>query len=80
MLCLYGIIELDLISNLEWTTVVQGLQSLNMEEGVRLLRKWYIKDQNCIPASYILQPISSILENFFNSRQPKLQAADQADF
>ena len=59
---------------------MQGLQSLHMDEGVRLLKKWYIKDQNCIPASYILQPISSILENFFNSRQPKLQAADQAHF
>ena len=59
---------------------MQGLQSLNMEEGVRLLRKWYVKDQNCIPASYILQPISSLLPNFLNSRQPKLQAADQANF
>ena len=64
----------------QFECLVQGLQSLNIEEGVRLLRKWYVKDQNCIPASYILQPISSILENFFNSRQPKLQAADQALF
>ena len=48
-----------------------------MQDGVKLLKKWYIKDLNCVPASYILQPISSLLPNFFNSRQPKLQLADQ---
>ena len=57
--------------------MLQGLESLNMEDGVRLLKKWYIKDLNCIPACYILQPISSILPNFFNSRNPKLQKVDQ---
>ena len=57
--------------------MLQGLESLNMEDGVKLLKKWYVKDLNCIPVSYILQPISSMLPNFFNSRNPKLQTVDQ---
>ena len=57
--------------------LLQGLQSLGMEEGVKLLRTWYVKDLNCVPPSYILQPISSILPNFLNSRNSKLQQVDQ---
>ena len=36
-----------------------------------------MKDLNCIPICYILQPISSMLPNFFNTRNPKLQTVDQ---
>ena len=48
-----------------------------MQDGANLLRKWYIKDLNSVPPSYILQPISHLLPNFFNSRQPTLQLEDQ---
>lgn len=57
--------------------MLQGLESLNMEEGVKLLKKWYVKDLNCVPTSYILQPITSNLPHFFNSRNPKQQMVDQ---
>ena len=57
--------------------MVQGLESLNMGAGVKLLRQWYVKDLNCVPVSYILQPISTHLPDFFNSRNPRLQTQDQ---
>ena len=36
-----------------------------------------MKDLNCVPVSYILQPISTHLPDFFNSRNPRLQTQDQ---
>lgn len=40
------------------------LESQGMD--VSLLDKWYKKDSNAVPATSILQPISSILKNFNN--------------
>lgn len=36
------------------------------DDAVNLLSQWYKKDENAVPAVYILQPISSILPNFNN--------------
>lgn len=41
------------------------------------LDTWYKEDQNAVPAEYLLQPISSILKNFTNKKEPELQALDQ---
>ena len=58
----------------------EGLASLNLDDGVALLKKWFHKDLNCVPPLYVLQPISSILPNFLNSRKVKLQQADQEEW
>ena len=60
--------------------MLQGLDNLNMSEGVKLLKKWYVKDLNSIPHTFILQPISSLLPNFLNTRFPKLQMKDQEEW
>ena len=60
--------------------MIDGLASLNLGDGVTLLKKWFHKDLNCVPPLYVLQPISSILPNFLNSRKVKLQQADQEEW
>ena len=60
--------------------MMEGLTSLNLEDGVAILKKWFHKDLNCVPPLYILQPITSILPNFLNSRKVKLQQADQEEW
>ena len=60
--------------------MLDGLTSLNLDDGVALLKKWFHKDLNCVPPLYVLQPISSILPNFLNSRKVKLQQADQEEW
>lgn len=41
--------------------IIDSDPTMNVE--AELLSQWYKKDTNCVPASYILQPISSILPN-----------------
>ena len=60
--------------------MLDGLTSLNLDDGVALLKKWFHKDLNCVPPLYVLQPISSILPNFLNARKVKLQQADQEEW
>jgi hypothetical protein len=60
--------------------MVEGLASLNVEAGVKLLRKWYQKDTNFVPPLYVLQPITSILPNFLNQKKPQLQQVDQEEW
>jgi hypothetical protein len=60
--------------------MLEGLASLNIEDGVKLLRKWFHKDANCVPAVYLLQPITSHLPNFLNSKKAKLQQTDQEEW
>ena len=60
--------------------MLEGLASLNMGEGPKLLTKWFHKDSNCVPPVYVLQPISSILPNFLNSKKAKLQQRDQEEW
>lgn len=40
--------------------------STDLPDDVALLDKWYQKDENTVPAVYILRPISSIYYNFNN--------------
>ena len=51
-----GISEYELIHN----------NSDLCDNDIALLDRWYRKDDNAIPAVYLLQPISSILRNFNN--------------
>ncbi|XP_012943969.1 NACHT and WD repeat domain-containing protein 2 [Aplysia californica] len=45
---------------------------------VKLLDEWYKRDDNFVPAVYVLQPISSIFTNFNNKRHQRLMENDQA--
>ena len=38
----------------------------NVQSELELLDQWYKKDDNSVPAYYILQPISSIFQHFNN--------------
>ncbi|XP_064648000.1 NACHT and WD repeat domain-containing protein 2-like [Lineus longissimus] len=49
----------------------------NAPSELELLKTWYQKDENIIPAIYVLQPVSSILTNYNNKRHVRLQEADQ---
>ncbi|CAG5115605.1 unnamed protein product [Candidula unifasciata] len=49
----------------------------NLEE-LKLLDTWYKRDDNFVPAVYVLQPISSIYSNFNNKRHQRLMGHDQA--
>ncbi|XP_070204069.1 uncharacterized protein [Littorina saxatilis] len=43
-----------------------------------LLKKWFKKDNNAVPATYILQPISSQLPDYLsNQEEPRSKAANQ---
>ncbi|XP_065565326.1 NACHT and WD repeat domain-containing protein 2-like isoform X3 [Artemia franciscana] len=54
----------------------EGLVGIGVDTS--LLDTWYKPDYNAVPPVSILQSISSILVNFNNKRQPKLQQQDQA--
>ncbi|KAK0046460.1 NACHT and WD repeat domain-containing protein 2 [Biomphalaria pfeifferi] len=47
-------------------------------EELHLLDEWYKRDDNYVPAVYVLQPISSIFTNFNNKRHQRLMENDQA--
>ncbi|CAL1545368.1 unnamed protein product [Lymnaea stagnalis] len=47
-------------------------------EDLKLLDDWYKRDDNYVPAVYVLQPISSIFTNFNNKRHQRLMENDQA--
>ncbi|XP_069111532.1 NACHT and WD repeat domain-containing protein 2-like [Argopecten irradians] len=49
----------------------------SVKDEIEVLDKWYMKDENTVPAVYVLQPISSILTNFNNKRHQRLQEQDQ---
>ncbi|CAH1788936.1 unnamed protein product [Owenia fusiformis] len=53
--------------------VIKGVAS-----ELELLDEWYKKDDNAVPAIYVLQPISTNLPYFNMKRNPKLQERDQA--
>ena len=36
-------------------------------EDLRLLDTWYLRDENCVPPQYVLQPINAILKNYDSS-------------
>lgn len=44
------------------------------------LLRWYKADTNNVPAQSILQPITSILPNFLNKKEPSLQAEAAASW
>ncbi|KAK3802261.1 hypothetical protein RRG08_004547, partial [Elysia crispata] len=46
-------------------------------DEVKLLDEWYKRDDNFVPAWYVLQPISSIFTNFNNKRHQSLMMNDQ---
>ncbi|KAL9966270.1 hypothetical protein ACROYT_G024319 [Oculina patagonica] len=45
-----------------------------------LMDKWYKKDENCFPASYILQPVTTWIPNYFNDNDPSLKQAAQTEW
>ncbi|EDO37261.1 predicted protein, partial [Nematostella vectensis] len=48
--------------------------------GKDLLDKWYRLDTNCIPASYILQPVSTWIHGFFTEGDKKVRKQAQDDW
>ncbi|VDH90321.1 Hypothetical predicted protein [Mytilus galloprovincialis] len=40
------------------------IKCIDLSDQTQLLSKWYVKDDNCVPPLYILQPISSHLPEF----------------
>ncbi len=42
------------------------LDVIGKQEDKDLLNKWFIKDDNLVPAMYILQPVRSLLPNYNN--------------
>ena len=46
-------------------------QVVSDENDHKLLKKWFLKDENMIPATYILQPITDVLPNYNNQSVSK---------
>ena len=42
--------------------------------------RWYKKDENCFPASYILQPVTTWIPNYFNDNSPSLKQEAQKEW
>ena len=42
------------------------LSSIENEEDVKLLEKWFKRDDNLAPPKYVLQPIRELLPNYNN--------------
>lgn len=61
------------------STEYRAIRRCLIEQDINtdFLDTWYKEDQNAVPAEYLLQPISSILKNFTNKKEPELQALDQ---
>lgn len=45
----------------------------NLKEDAELLSQWYQVDTNCVPAAYVLRPISSILPNVKSKVEKKIE-------
>ncbi|KAI1303164.1 NACHT and WD repeat domain-containing protein 2 [Halotydeus destructor] len=61
----------------EFHKLCDALVELQITE-VELLSLWYREDTNAVPATFILQPISSILKHFNNKKEPDLMGKDQS--
>ncbi|XP_052082166.1 uncharacterized protein LOC127719866 isoform X2 [Mytilus californianus] len=48
---------------------------IDLSDQKQLLSKWYVKDDNCVPPLYILQPISSHLPEFIVKQNKEKQNA-----
>lgn len=64
------------IEGKEFRNLCNALVELEITE-VELLYQWYREDTNAVPATFILQPISSILTHFNNKKEPDMMAKDQ---
>ncbi|VDI78486.1 Hypothetical predicted protein, partial [Mytilus galloprovincialis] len=55
------------------------IKCIDLSDQTQLLSKWYLKDDNCVPPQYILQPISSHLPEFIVKQNKEKQnvAKDQ---
>ncbi|XP_076085339.1 NACHT and WD repeat domain-containing protein 2-like [Mytilus galloprovincialis] len=51
------------------------IKCIDLSDQRQLLSKWYIKDDNCIPPLYILQPVSSHLPEFIVKQNKEKQNA-----
>ncbi|XP_071144810.1 NACHT and WD repeat domain-containing protein 2-like [Mytilus edulis] len=51
------------------------IKCIDLSDQRQLLSKWYVKDDNCVPPLYILQPISSHLPEFIVKQNKEKQNA-----
>lgn len=42
--------------------------------------RWYKKDENCFPALYILQPVTTWIPNYFNDNDQSLKQQAQEEW
>ena len=47
------------------------LKAVKQAEDETLLTDWFLKDENCVPAQYQLQPIREKLEHYADDAQPE---------
>ena len=62
-----------LIEKEEFLTVTQDSD----ESGKQLLHDWYLLDQNAVPPSYVLQPISSVCPDYLSHDKDQRKAAKE---
>ena len=46
------------------------LKATEEEEDIKLLTSWFLRDDNVIPALYLLQPIRDKLPDYVNDAEP----------
>lgn len=65
-----------LISETEFELLLSKLSQ--DQEGLTVLKKWFVKDDNTVPPKYILQPITTHYPNY-NNTVPEARPKHDAD-
>ena len=66
-------------NNIEANEYEKLLSAIENKNDLELLKHWYKRDDNSVPARYLLQPISSRIPHFLDNENKQLrnEAADQ---
>ncbi|XP_071093648.1 NACHT domain- and WD repeat-containing protein 1-like [Haliotis cracherodii] len=68
----------DFPNKIEATEFDKLFAAVEEEEALTLLKTWFKRDDNAVPPTYFLQPISSILPDFRNENEDKRKSAKTA--
>ena len=56
------------------------LGAVDNQDDVKLLKHWFWRDENSVPAQYLLQPITSLLPHYRNYTDDKLRKKASAEW
>ena len=57
----------------------QLLSAVNKDDDIALLKKWFWLDENLVPPTYILQPITDLLPHYNNQNVTKEERSEASN-